>query len=196
VSGQPRTGQHDRRPPTEAGQHDRRGEAGDDVDQPDRDEIHGDEQRRTLDAHVEVARHGQVGGELLVFEVTDAGRIDAGGREPVVQPGRGAVAEIGADRRVYRAEHLQREEHHAGEDERTGQPATRLHGADQHTDGDGQHRRQQATGKHGGPPRDRQAPVGAWQGGEEVPLRPCSQTSHSRDDTTRYRQKPDRRPTV
>ena len=52
---------------------------------------------------VEVAGDGEVAGELGVFEVAHAGRADAGLGQSVVEPGRGAVAEVGADRLVDRA---------------------------------------------------------------------------------------------
>ena len=54
-------------------------------------------------AEVEVARDGEVAGELRVLEVPHARRAHAGLGEPVVEPGRGAVAEVGADRLVDRA---------------------------------------------------------------------------------------------
>ena len=67
-----------------------------------------------------------------VLEVAHARRTDARLGQPVVEPGRRAVAEVGAHRLVDRREHLQQDEHHADEGERTGQAAAFLHDRDSH----------------------------------------------------------------
>ena len=57
----------------------------------------------------------EVGGERRVLEVAHAGRAHAGVGQPVVEPGGGAVAEVGADRLVDRREHLEQDEDDADE---------------------------------------------------------------------------------
>ena len=83
-------------------------------------------QRRAGDAEVEVARDGEVGGELGVLEVRDAGGAVRRGHQPVVEIRRGAAAEVGADREVQRREHLEEHEHDADRGERSGERARRV----------------------------------------------------------------------
>ncbi len=116
------------------------------------DEIHRDRQRRTGHAKVEVARDREVAGECRVLQVAHARRSHAGLGEPVVQPGGRAVAEVGADGLMDRAEHLKKHEDHARNRQRTGQGTAALHGADQHTHGDRERRRQNPAEQKGRPP--------------------------------------------
>ena len=53
-----------------------------------------------------------------IFEVAHPRRPHAGEGEPVVEPGGGPAAEIGADGLVDRRQHLERDEHGAHEDQR------------------------------------------------------------------------------
>ncbi len=93
---------------------------------------------------VEVPGHLQVGGKLRVFQMADAGQGDARVGQLVVEPGRGPVAEVRAHRRVQRAEHLQQDEQHADERERSAEAGVALHGRHQDTGRDGEAGRQQA----------------------------------------------------
>ena len=78
-----------------------------------------------------------------VFQVAHAGRPDAGFGQPVVEPGRGAVAEVGADGVVDRIEDLQKHEDAAGERERHRQRVAASHSADQDAHRDGERGGQQ-----------------------------------------------------
>ena len=121
VRRQPRAREHDRRPPRVSGEDHGGRDAADHLDHAARDEIHGDRQRRAGHPEVEVARDGEVAGERRILEVPHARRAHAGLGEPVVEPGGRAVAEVGADRLMNRAEHLKQHEDRAGKRERTGQ---------------------------------------------------------------------------
>ena len=140
------------------------------LDQAAGDEVHRDRQRRAGHAQVEVAGRGQVAAEGRVLEVAHAGRPHAGLGEPVVQPGGGPVAQVGADRLVDRDQHLEQHEHHPDGGQRPGQVAPALDGADQRPGGDGEHRRQHPPAHQHHPPGDGQAGVGLEQGAEEAPL--------------------------
>ena len=118
VRREPRAGQHRRRPEGEAEEHDRLGEAGEHVHQAGRDEVHRDRQRRTGHAPVEVPGHLQVSGQLRILQVPDARNCHAGAGQLVVEPGRGPVAEVRAQRGVERAEHLQQDEQDAHDGQR------------------------------------------------------------------------------
>ena len=94
-----------------------------------------------------------------------AGRPHAGVGEPVVEPRRGAIAEVRAERPVDGRQHLQQHERRPGQRERAGQRRAALHRADQHAHGDGEGDRQHAAQHErpsttGGQRRDRpgQAP--------------------------------------
>jgi len=92
------------------------------------DEIHRDRQRRAGHSEVEVARDGEVAGELRILEVP----MPAGARslgELVVEPCGSAVAEVGAERLMNRTEHLKQHEDRAGKREPTGERTAALHGA-------------------------------------------------------------------
>ena len=121
VRRQPRAREHDRRPPRISGEDHGGRDAADHLDHAGGDEIHGDRQRRAGHPEVEVARDGEVAGERRILEVPHARRAHAGLGEPVVEPGGGAVAEVGADRLMNRAEHLEQHEDRAGKRERTGE---------------------------------------------------------------------------
>ena len=93
---QPRWSEQQRRPPRVAEQHHRRDDTGEQLDQPARDEVHGNEERRPAHPEVEVARERKVGRESRVLQVAHPRRRDAGIGEVVVQHRCGAVAEVGA----------------------------------------------------------------------------------------------------
>ena len=109
--------------------------------------------------------------------MSHAGRTDARLGEPVVQPGCGAIAEVGADRLMDRREHLEQDEDHADEGERVAKAAAALHGGHEHTHGDRERRRQHAAQDEHDPPRDRQKAVGLRQGAEENPFLASGQLS-------------------
>ena len=119
---------------------------------------------------IKIAGHGEVGGQRRIFQVPDAGRAHAGFGQPVVEPGRGAVAEVGAERLVNRAEHLQQDEDRAGKGQRAGERVAALHGADQHAHGDGERRRQDAAQQQHRPPARSQSRSRFGQDGEELPF--------------------------
>ena len=170
VRREPRAGEHERRPPGEAEEHDRRGEAADHADQAAGDEVHRVRQRRPGHAEVEVARDGEVGGERRILQVCHTRRADAHLGQAVVEKRRGAIAEVVADRRLNRRQHLQQDEDDADDAERTRQAVAALDGADQDPHRNGEQRRQDAVQQHDRPPRQRESRVGLRQRREEHPL--------------------------
>ncbi len=170
VRRQPRAREHDRRPPRVSGEDHGGRDAADHLDHAARDEIHGDRQRRAGHPEVEVARHGEVAGERRILEVPHARRAHAGLGEPVVEPCGGAVAEVGADRLMNRAEHLKQHEDRAGKRERTGERIAALHGADEHAHRDRERRRQDPSQQQGRPPGGGEARVRLRQDAEELPF--------------------------
>ena len=111
VGRRPGEHEHDRLPPAVPGQDDGRRHAADEADQAVGDEVHAVRQRRAGDAEVEVARHRQVVGQVGALEVGDPGRIERRRHQPVVERGRRAVPEVGAERLVERADDLAGHEH-------------------------------------------------------------------------------------
>ena len=99
-----------------------------------------------------------------------ARRAHAGLGEPVVEPCRSAVAEVGADRLMNRAEHLKQHEDRAGKRQRTGERMAALHGADEHAHGDPERRRQDSSQQEGRPPGGGEAGVRLRQDAEELPF--------------------------
>ena len=170
VRGEPCAREQQRGPPRVGGEHDRRGETAHQLHQPGGDEIHRDEQRRAGDAEIEIPGHREVADEPGVLEVAHAGRADAGSREAVVQPRRGAAPEIGADGVVNRREHLQQDEHDADEPERRRQVVTPLDRSHQAPHRDGEQCGQRPAQHEERPPRDGQRAVGLWQHARERPL--------------------------
>jgi hypothetical protein len=108
--------------------------------------------------------------------VTHAGRAHAGLGEPVVQPRGGAVAEVGADRLMNRAEDLKQHEDRAGKRERTDERITALHGANEHAHRDRERRRQDAPQQEGHPPGGGEPDGRLRQDGEELPFLALGQT--------------------
>jgi hypothetical protein len=158
------------RPPGEAGEHSRRGKAADRADQAAGDEVHGVGQRRTGHAEIEIASDGQVGGQPRILEVGKAGRMHACGSQPVVEERRHAIAQVVADRRLHRGQHLDEHEQHARDRQRhTQRPAT-LDRGDEHARRDGKQHGHDAVQDDHGPPRERERCVGARQLREEPPL--------------------------
>ncbi len=98
------------------------------------------------------------------------GGRDARLGQPVVEPGRGAVAEVGADRLMDRREHLEQDEHDARSTSGPARLCACLHRADEHAHGDGEDRRQHAAQDEDDPPRDGERAVGLRQDAEELPL--------------------------
>ncbi len=94
VGRRPGEHEHDRLPPAVPGEHDGRGDAGDQADEAVGDEVHGVRQRRAGDAEVEVAGHRQVVGEVGPLEVGDAGRAERRRHQAVVERRGRAVAEV------------------------------------------------------------------------------------------------------
>ena len=181
VRRQPRAREHDRRPPRISGEDHGGRDTADHLDHAARDEIHGDRQRRAGHAEVEVARDGEVAGERRILEVPHARRAHAGLGEPVVEPCGSAVAEVGADRLMNRAEHLKQHEDRAGKRERTGERIAALHGADEHAHRDRERRRQNPSQQEGRPPSGGEARVRLRQDAEELPfLAPSQSLEHDR----------------
>ncbi len=89
--------------------------------------------------------------------MSHAGRAHAGFGEPVIEPRGGAVAQVGAERLVDGAEHLQQDEDDADKRQRAGERVPALHGADQHAHGDRKRSRQDAAQQQHRPPAGGQA---------------------------------------
>ena len=114
-------------------------------------------------------------GQSRILEVPHARRADARLGQPVVEPGGGAIAEVGAERLVDRRQHLQQDEDDADKGEGPGRGVAALHGADEHAHRDAERRRQHAARDEHDPPRDREPSIGLRQHGEELPLLPVAQ---------------------
>ena len=144
MRGQPGAGQQQRSPPRVTQEDDCGGDAADHLDHAVGNKIHRDGERRSGHAQVEIAGHGKVRGQGRIFQVPDARWAHAGFGQPVVKPGCGAVAQVGAERLVDGAEHLDQDKDPAGKGQRAGERVAALHGADQHAHGDGKRCRQNA----------------------------------------------------
>ena len=125
---------------------------------------------RSGHAEVEVASDLEITRQLGVLEVADAGRVDAGIGELVVEPRRGAVAQVRADRGVDRGQHLQEHEHRTEGTQRAGELVAPLDRPDHHTGGDGQQGGQHAAQREDGPPEGGQPTVGLGDHPGEAPL--------------------------
>ena len=73
--------------------------------------------------------------------------------QPVVQKRRRAIAEVVADRRLERRQHLQQDEHDADDGQRPGQAVAALDRRDEHAHRDREQRGQNAVQQHDRPPR-------------------------------------------
>ena len=151
---QPRAREHERSPPRIGGQHERRGQAADQLDQPSCDEVHRDEQRRTGHTEVEVARDREIEVSFGILKVTHPRRADARLGQSIVEPRRGAVAEVGSQGLVNRRQDLQQDEHDTDQGERAAKTVALLHGADECSHRDRESRRQHASQHEDDPQRD------------------------------------------
>ncbi len=102
--------------------------------------------------------------------MADAWRVYAGVGEAVIEPCRGPIAEVGAERLVDRGEHLEQDEDDANGRQRRGETRVVLHRCNQHAHGNRKHRRQHAAKSEDRPPGQRERTVGLGQDGEELPL--------------------------
>ena len=159
---EPRTAEHDRCPPREAEEDHGGRDSTDHLRHAAGNEVHGDAERRPHHAEVEVARGGQVAGELGILEMSDTGRTDARFGESIVEPRSRAVAEVRADRGVNRRQHLEEHERDGHCGERSGEPAATLHRRDERTHRDGEYRGQDAAQDERGPPGCREGCGQPW----------------------------------
>jgi hypothetical protein len=176
VRGQPGPGEDDRCPPGIAGQDHGAGDPADHLNHAVGNEVHRDRQGRRGHAEVEVSRRGEIAGQRRIFEMSHARRPDAGHGDAVIQPGGRAIAEISAERLVDRREHLQGDEHDAGERQRRGQRFATLDGGDEHAHRHGKQRRQRASQQEGNPPPQREGRGRSRQRTEQLPFFPRRQT--------------------
>ena len=170
MGGEPRAAKQQRCPPSVGCQHRRRGEAGEEFHQAGGDEIHGDVQRRPADAQVEIPRHRDVLRELGVLQVRQARRPHTSHRQLIVEPSRGAAAEVGAHGLVQGCQHLQQDERRPDQRERAKQGSALLHRAHHHPHRNGEDRRQQPPRHEQRPPQHGERRVGLGQHGEVLPL--------------------------
>ncbi len=176
---QPRARQQERRPPRIRREHNGQREPPDHLDQARGDEVHAQRERWPGDPQVELAGHGEVVGERGVLEMAHAGWPHACLGEPIVEPGGGAIAEVGANHGMDRGEHLEQHEPRAGEGERRRQIIMALDRANEHAHGDGEGRRQHsAQGQHE-PPRACEGAIGLREDAEELPLFPIAYAADS-----------------
>ena len=180
VRRKPRAREHERRPPGVRGENHGAGEAAEKLDEPARDEVHRNGERRTGHAQIEVPGHGEVARELRVLEMAHARGPHAGFGEPVVEPRGGAVPEVRAHRLVDGSEHLEEHENPPGEAERRGERLAALDRRDEPPHRDGENRRQDASQEENAPPEDGERKIGFRKDGEELPLVPRGQAFHGR----------------
>ena len=119
---------------------------------------------------IEVARDRQIVSQRRVLEMTHAGRANARFGQLVVEPRRGAIAEVRADGGVNRDQHLQQDERRARERQRRGQAIAMLDGADEHAHRNPEENRQHAPEDEDEPPAKREAGSGLRQHREEDPF--------------------------
>ena len=174
---EPRTGEQDRRPPPVREKDGRGRQPTDHLDEARGDELHGDRKGWAGHAQVEVAGDLEVVRELGVLEMAHALRFHARVGELVVEPCRGAVAEVGAECRVDRVEDLEQYEDEPDSGERRGQRVAVLNRADEHA-----HRYRERGGQNPAqhehsPPRDGQGRVGPVQDPEELPFLTIADTT-------------------
>ena len=167
---EPRATEHQWRPPRVAKQDERGGEPADHTDQAIRDEVHRVRQRGAGHPEIEIARDGEVSGEPRVFEMAHPRRPDTRLRHAFVQECRRAIAQVVADGRVNRAQHLQQDEDEASDCQRACECLSVLHGCDQRTHGDREERRQDAPEEEHRPPCECMDAISLGQRGEELPL--------------------------
>ena len=170
VGGRPRQDEHQRLPPAVEREHDGRGGAGDEADQPVGDEVHGIRQGRTHDAEIEVAGHREVGRQVGPFEMGDPRWLERRRHQAVVERRRRPVTEVVAERLVQWSGDLGSDEHDAQRDERRGEGTAIGDGADQPAGGDSDHRRQHAAQQETDAPQHGQSTVGAHECPGERPL--------------------------
>ncbi len=167
---EPSAGKQQRRPPGVPRQDHGRCHPAGHLDQAGGDEVHGDRKRRPGHPQIEVAGHGQVAGQRRIFQMPNARRAHAGLGEPVVEPGGGAIAQVGAECLMNGAEHLQEHKDRARKGQRPGQRMALLHRAHQHAHGNGEGRRQDAAQQQHRPPASRQTRIRLGQHGEKLPF--------------------------
>ncbi len=171
VGRDPGREEHQRRPPGEPGEQQRRDDAAEQRDQTGRDELHVEEHRRTGHAEVEVARGRQVVGEVAALKVADAVGIEGGPHQPLVEHRAEPVAEQLADHLVKRRHHLRDNEDDAEPHQWTARLAAALHPADQPAGRHRQPRGHQRASHQEHPPRPGQRWQGAGERAEELPRR-------------------------
>ena len=149
VRGEPRPAEEERRPPRVERKHQHRRQTDHHLHDAGCNEVHRDRQWWTGHAAIEVARGDEIARERRVFEMTDAGRLDARVGQTIVEPGRGAVAEVGAERAVNRGEDLQQDEGGTDERQRSRERRALLNGTHKlpHSD-------REASGKHAAKKQD------------------------------------------
>jgi hypothetical protein len=181
VRRQPRAPQDDRRPPREAGKNSGEREAAEGAHEAAGDEVERDVEGRTGHREVEVAGDREVAGQPLILEMAHPRRADAGVGQLVIQPRRSAVAEVVADGKVHRRQHLLHDEQRADEPEQVAEGRPALNARHQPSHRHGKHGRQHTTQDEEHPPRRSQADVGLRQHAEELPLIPLGESSqHAR----------------
>ena len=119
---------------------------------------------------VELAGDCKIGVQLRILEVRDSRWMDARFTQPVIEPRRGAVAEIHADGGVNRRKDLQRDENDSHRRERAGEVTVMLHSGDEHAHHDREQRGEHAAEDEHYPPRDGKLRVDLGEGAEKLPL--------------------------
>ena len=169
MRSEPRSGEHDGRPPRIPCEHDGRGESAYHFDHAVGDKVHRNRHGRAGDAEIEIARHAEIAGELRIFEMAHTGRAQARGSEAIVEPCRSSVAEIRAGCLMHRRKNLQQHENRAGERERKGEAGSVFHGRHQRAHGDREQRGQRSAKDQQRPPEDRKRTIGARKNAGEFP---------------------------
>ena len=177
MRGQPRPAKEQGGPPGIGSQDHDRGQPRNCFHESGRDEVHRDRQRRARHPEIEIARRCQITGELGILEVTNAGRLKTRFGQAVVQPGGRAIAEVRAQRPMYRCEGLQQHEARADPDQRGRDARTGLNRGDQSPHGNREDRGQHAAYQQDGPPGRGEARVGFRQRGKKLPLLTFEETA-------------------
>ena len=184
VGRAPREQEEQRCPPAETEEDQRRRDAAEEHGQPLGDEVHVHEHRRAGPSEVEVARRGQVVGEVAALEVADTFRAEGRGHQPVVEHGAEVMAEQRADDLVQRRGDLRRDEHDTEGDQGCGQVGAVLDAPDEEPGGDRQAGGDQRAHQQDQPPRGGEPGHRSGQDEEEPGGRACA---HAREHPRRQR---------
>ena len=157
-------------PPRVPGEQGGLSQSGHRLDQASGDEPHRQVHRRARDAQVEVAGAGEPVRQVFRLQMPHPLRSCRGEDEPVVQPAREPVAEIGTHLHVQGRQQLHGDEHRAYGGQRTQERGVAVDGGHQRRHSDRDERGKDAPRHDERPPRPAETQGRTREYGEELPL--------------------------